>query len=119
MTIQPNINSAVVVKWNVEGAFVGVVTADIPQRLMDGSDDDRTLVFKTFLAARFLSCDGLYVERKFCGNTDVPQNEDLLGRTIDAYIHHTLLDSGKTLLLSDLQGMSSTLPMEMSTVLDD
>ena len=85
---------------------------------MDGSDDDRTLVFKTFLAACFLSCDGLYVERKFCGNTDVPQNEDLLGRTINAYIHHTLLDSGKTLLLSDLQGMSSTLLMEMSVLHD-
>jgi len=72
---------------------------------MDNADD-RTLLFKTFLAAPLLSCDGLYVERKFCGNTDIPQNGDRLGLTIDAYIHHALLDSGKTVLLSDLQGMT-------------
>jgi len=93
------------IAWNVKGAFVGTVTAQIPPKPMDNADD-RTLLFKTFLAAPLLSCDGLYVERKFCGNTDIPQNGDRLGLTIDAYIHHALLDSGKTVLLSDLQGMT-------------
>ncbi|KIM57257.1 hypothetical protein SCLCIDRAFT_130887, partial [Scleroderma citrinum Foug A] len=94
------------IAWNVKGAFIGTVTAQILLKSMD-NDDDCTLLFKTFLAAPFLSCDGLYVERKFCGNTDIPQNEDRLGLAIDAYIHHTLLNSGKTVLLSDLQGVIS------------
>lgn len=94
------------IEWNVNGTFVGKVTSNIPPRPADHSTDDRTLVFKTFLAAPLLSCDGLYEERKFCGNTDIPENEDPLGLAIDAYIHHALLDSGTTVLLSDLQGKS-------------
>ncbi|KIJ07093.1 hypothetical protein PAXINDRAFT_164631 [Paxillus involutus ATCC 200175] len=90
---------------NVNGTFVGKVTSNIPPRPADHSTDDHTLVFKTFLAAPLLSCDGLYEEQKFCGNTDIPENEDPLGLAIDAYIHHALLDSGTTVLLSDLQGI--------------
>ncbi|KAG6380424.1 kinase-like domain-containing protein [Boletus reticuloceps] len=93
------------ITWNVERTFIGTVEEAIPPKPMDGSEDNRTLLFKTFLAAPLLSCDGLYQERKFCGNTDIPQNEDRLGLAIDAYIHHALVDSGKTVLLSDLQGI--------------
>jgi len=92
------------IKWNVEQTFVGSVDEAIPLRPTDGLEDDHMLLFKTFLAALLLPCDGLYQERKFCGNTDIQQNEDHLGLAIDAYIHHALLDSGKTVLLSDLQG---------------
>ncbi|EGN92481.1 hypothetical protein SERLA73DRAFT_65663, partial [Serpula lacrymans var. lacrymans S7.3] len=91
--------------WNAKGTFVGMVTTEIPRKPTDGSEDDCTLLFKTFLAAPLLLCDGLYKERKFCGNTDITQNEDSLGLVIDAYVYHTLLDSGKTVLLSDLQGI--------------
>ncbi|EGO29472.1 hypothetical protein SERLADRAFT_405462 [Serpula lacrymans var. lacrymans S7.9] len=93
------------IKWNAKGTFVGMVTTEIPRKPTDGSEDDCTLLFKTFLAAPLLLCDGLYKERKFCGNTDITQNEDSLGLVIDAYVYHTLLDSGKTVLLSDLQGI--------------
>ena len=91
--------------WNVEHTFLGTVEEAIPPKPMGDLEDDCTLVFKTFLAVPLLSCDGLYRERKFCGNTDIPQNEDRLGLAIDAYIHHALVDSGKTVLLSDVQGM--------------
>ncbi|KAG6371337.1 hypothetical protein JVT61DRAFT_9711 [Boletus reticuloceps] len=82
---------------------------------MDGSEDDRTLVFEAFLAAPLLPCNGLYQERKFCGNTDIPQNEDRLGLAIDTYIHHALLDSGKNVLLSDLQGTIILFPCKNHT----
>ncbi|KAI6148839.1 hypothetical protein BKA82DRAFT_4329808 [Pisolithus tinctorius] len=85
--------------WNVGDAFVGTVATQIPPKPMD-ANDDHTLLFNSFLAAPLLECDGLYVKRKFCGH---------LGFAIDAYIHHALLDSGKTVLISDLQDASITL----------
>ena len=93
------------IKWNVEQTFVGTVDEVIPPKPTDGVEENYTLLFKAFLAAPLLPCDGLYQERKFYGNTDIPLNEDHLGLAIDAYVHHALLNSGKTVLLSDLQGV--------------
>lgn len=46
-------------------------------------------------------------ERKFSGNEEIAQNIDPLGRVIDAYVHHTLVDSLGDILLVDVQGKSS------------
>ncbi|KAI6103660.1 hypothetical protein F5141DRAFT_1007487, partial [Pisolithus sp. B1] len=94
------------IRWNVEGTFVGTVTVcDLPSKPTDGSEDNHTLLFKNFLAAPLLTCDGLYEEQKFAGNTDFAPNKDQLGIVIDAYIHHVVVDSGNTVLLSDMQGI--------------
>ncbi|KAI6167785.1 hypothetical protein EDD17DRAFT_1773326 [Pisolithus thermaeus] len=88
------------IRWNVEGTFVGTVTVcDLPSKPTDGSEDNHTLLFKNFLAAPLLTCDGLYEEQKFAGNTDFAPNKDKLGIVIDAYIHHVVV------LLSDVQGI--------------
>lgn len=57
-----------------------------------------------FLAAPLLTTTGLYEERKFSGSDEAGNNIDTIGRTIDAYAHHILVDSGGTFLMTDLQG---------------
>jgi hypothetical protein len=47
---------------------------------------------------------GLYVERKFSGSTTAGYSIDVVGSAMDAYAHHTLVDSNGALLLTDLQG---------------
>jgi Alpha-kinase family len=66
--------------------------------------DTRCLIWTTFLASPLVSKDTIKVERKFCGNQDIPDNTDTLGRIIDAFQHHVVVDSQKDILLCDLQG---------------
>jgi hypothetical protein len=90
--------------WNVDGAFIGTVT-DPEFSLTDSDSEDnvpRSLIFDTFLVAPYLP-KGVD-EMRFCGNEDVPDNQDVLGRAVDAFQHHALIDSGFTILLADLQG---------------
>ncbi|KAF8991418.1 kinase-like domain-containing protein [Cyathus striatus] len=65
------------------------------------------LIWPDFLITPLLPIGGAYQERKFCGNGDVVNNTDTLGRAVDAYIHHALVDSHSTFLLADIQGMIS------------
>jgi len=62
------------------------------------------LIFNTFLAAPLLATDETTEERKFSGNDEIASNTDPLGRAVDAYVHHTLVDSFGELLLADVQG---------------
>ncbi|KAG6884247.1 hypothetical protein C0992_006668, partial [Termitomyces sp. T32_za158] len=92
-------------RWNISGAFLGSVTSELPPPPQDDEMDTRSLVFKEFLAAPLLSTKGLYTERKFSGCNEAGDNGDLAGRVVDAYAHHVLVDSGGTLLMTDLQGI--------------
>lgn len=48
---------------------------------------------------------GLYTERKFSGSTMAGRSIDVVGSAMDAYAHHTLVDSNGAILLTDLQGV--------------
>lgn len=85
------------IRWNCTGAFIGEVD-DF------WLDDTSSLIFGTFLAAPFLDTSGVYKERKFSGSTAAGHSIDIVGSAIDAYAHHTLVDSNGALLLTDLQG---------------
>lgn len=76
----------------------------MPPAGADGSIDNRSLIFNTFLAAPLLATDETTEERKFSGNDEIASNTDPLGRAVDAYVHHTLVDSFGELLLADVQG---------------
>ena len=91
-----------VIRWNFKGAFIGSVFELEPEP-KKGEDDERSLVFMDFLAAPLLEINELQ-ERKFSGNEDIAHNKDPLGRMIDAYVHHTLVDSFGDILLVDVQG---------------
>lgn len=95
------------IRWNFEGAFIGTVEAsEIGPAPKEGEKDNRALIFTAFLAAPFIATTGLYTERKFSGGDEAGNNIDDVGRAIDAFAHHVLVDSMKSMVLTDLQGFS-------------
>ena len=72
-----------------------------------GEEDLRSLSFPTFLVAPLVATTGLYTERKFSGSDAAGNNLDEVGRVVDAYAHHVLVDSQGSYLLTDLQGLTS------------
>ena len=90
--------------WNCKDAFIGSVLklAAAPNQ---GEVDERSLVFMNFLTAPLLEINSETEERKFSGNEDIAHNKDPLGQMIDAYVHHTLIDSFGNILLVDVQGV--------------
>ena len=92
-----------VIRWNFKGAFIGSVFELEPEP-KKGEDDEHSLVFMDFLAAPLLEINELQ-ERKFSGNENIAHNKDPLGRMIDAYVHHILIDSFGDILLVDVQGV--------------
>ncbi|TFK37946.1 hypothetical protein BDQ12DRAFT_606691, partial [Crucibulum laeve] len=95
-----------VIKWNLP--FFGTLldhsaVADI------NTLHSRSLLWKDFLVAPLLIIGGEYKEIKFSGTEDFSPNTNVIGQTINTYVHHTLIDSGGTLLLADVQGDSTYL----------
>ncbi|KAG1895860.1 uncharacterized protein F5891DRAFT_1193674 [Suillus fuscotomentosus] len=80
-------------KWNIVGAFIGKLTDLLPPAPTDGTDDNRSLLYDVFLATPLLPSGALYREVKFSGNEQPGNNEDMIGRVVDAYSHHVLVDS--------------------------
>jgi hypothetical protein len=73
-----------------------------------GATDNRSLIFSDFLAMPLLDLNSNTKERKFSGNEEIAHNIDPLGRVIDAYVHHALVDSLGDILFADVQGRSFT-----------
>ncbi|KAK7690806.1 hypothetical protein QCA50_005906 [Cerrena zonata] len=99
-----------VIRWNVENAFIGELIDPIePDPLLSGTseEDNRTVLHDTFLAVPLLNRGSLYTEVKWCGSLDITNHQDTLGQTIEAYIHHALVDSDHEWLLADIQGITS------------
>lgn len=92
-------------RWNVDGAFVGVLETALPPPPANQDDDNRSLVYSTFLATPLLSSGPSYKEEKFSGNMEVGNNSGSIGNAVDAYAHHIVVDSLGTVLFVDLQGM--------------
>ncbi|KAF9231626.1 kinase-like domain-containing protein [Melanogaster broomeanus] len=92
------------IRWNFDGAFIGKLVNPLPP--VSSTDvDNRTFLWTLFLATPLLLNGSGYKEVKFSGNLDVGNNHDVLGRVVDAFAHHVVCDSDKTVLLSDLQGV--------------
>jgi len=95
----------IAIRWNSQDAFLGSVdSADIGTPPAEGEEDNRALIFSDFLATPLLSTAGLYTERKFSGSNEAGDSVDDIGRAIDAFAHHVLVDSHGSFLLTDLQG---------------
>ena len=100
---QSGLQYLLVAHWNFKGAFIGSVL-ELVGAPDEGEVDERSLVFMDFLAAPLLEINDETTERKFSGNEDIAHNKDPLGRMVDAYVHHTLIDSFGDILLVDVQG---------------
>jgi hypothetical protein len=96
--------------FNVANAFVGHVIDLHPIPVED--EDLRSLIFTGFLAAPYMTTNGIYKERKFCGNDGVPASEDTddVALLVSAFAHHVVVDSHGEYLLTDLQGVVSPGP---------
>ncbi|EIM92067.1 uncharacterized protein STEHIDRAFT_136098 [Stereum hirsutum FP-91666 SS1] len=90
--------------WNADEAFLGkVADSNIQKGSKDASDpDERSLLWPMFLATPLIPDS--YQEVKFSGNEQWEGNSTVVGRVIDAYAHHTVLDTAKEYLFVDLQG---------------
>lgn len=93
-------DSILEIKWNFAGAFIGCATD-----VFLSDQDDKSLNYSTFLAAPFLDIKDLGEERKFSGNEEIAKNTDPIGRVIDAFVHHALVDSYGDILFVDVQGV--------------
>ncbi|KAH6885541.1 kinase-like domain-containing protein [Coprinopsis sp. MPI-PUGE-AT-0042] len=92
------------IRWNYEGAFLGKVV--YLSDSLTSHLEKASLVYETFLAVPFLERTAhLHEERKFSGAREAGANPDVLGRWMDAYAHHVLLDSMGYIVLTDLQGL--------------
>lgn len=89
-------------RWNVNNAFVGKLDVPILPSVTD--EDNRSLLFTTFLATPLLPSGPSFKEQKFSGNTEVGRNSGTIGQAVDAFAHHVVVDSQKTCVFADLQG---------------
>jgi len=102
-----------VLRFNAAEAFIGTVLIDIedpPTQNEDAApedevDDRRTLVYKTFLAAPYVPHGDGYLEQKWSGTDQAGDNTSHIGCVMDAFAHHTLVDSNQTAVVVDLQGI--------------
>ncbi|EDR06692.1 uncharacterized protein LACBIDRAFT_328608 [Laccaria bicolor S238N-H82] len=92
------------IHWNFQDAFIGDVSSGMLPCPDIGEEDLRSLSFLTFLAVPLITTTGLYTERKFSGSDAAGNNLDEVGRIVDPYAHHVLVDSQGSYLLTDLQG---------------
>lgn len=91
-------------KWNVDGAFLGELEVAVPRAPVNSDDDDRSLLFSTFLAVAVLPSGLLYTEEKFSGNVEAGKNSGSIREAVDAFAHHVVVTSQGTVLFADLQG---------------
>ena len=75
-----------------------------PQSPDANAADERAVLFRTFLASPLIKKSSGYNEKKFSGALQIGHNSTVIGRAVDAFAHHVLLDSLRTCILVDLQG---------------
>ena len=104
-------------EFNANGAFMGKLTKNIDPPPADGEFDNRSLIYNTFLATPLLPFGKPgYVEDKWSGTNQTGDNQTSIGRVLAAFAHHSVVDSNKTCLLVDLQGLVS--PAGAITLID-
>jgi len=86
------------------GAFLGLAVNELSGPPDNGEPDTRTIVYRTFLAAPYIAPADGFVEQKWSGTNQAGDNKDHIGVVIDAFAHHSLIDSNYTAVLVDLQG---------------
>jgi hypothetical protein len=92
--------------FNAEKVFKGTVIVDICGRPTDNVDDIQPLIYKMSLAAPYTPSGDGHIKEKWSGTNQAGDNSGQLGIVMDVFTHHSLIDSGYTTVIVDLQGMS-------------
>ncbi|KIJ56267.1 hypothetical protein M422DRAFT_107705, partial [Sphaerobolus stellatus SS14] len=87
-------------KWNVDGAFVGILEKG--QELNISDDSITSLLYTAFLVTPVLPKGKII---RFSGTFDVGDNTDKVGKWVDTYAHHVVIDSQYSLCITDIEGM--------------
>ncbi|KAF8503873.1 hypothetical protein JB92DRAFT_2739215, partial [Gautieria morchelliformis] len=87
-------------KWNADGAFLGMLVDKLPD-LPAEQHSNQSLIWNVFLAVPLLEPGAS--ERKFSSNRDTSGNSDYLGIWINAFAHHTVVDSMGEYVFVDIQ----------------
>ena len=95
------------IRWNP--VWVGVINEDnMTQERNIANSKERAFLWNAFIAAPLLDLPLEQVDNhrevKFAGNSDYDPNTTVIGRIIDAYIHHSVVDTQGLILLADVQG---------------
>jgi hypothetical protein len=70
--------------------------------------DNRSLIYGTFLATPLLPFGKPgFIEDKWSGTNQTGDNETAISRALAAFAHHSVVDSNRTCVLVDLQGLVS------------
>lgn len=96
-------NHVIDLRFNAENAFLGTAIDEVPGPPENGADT-RTIVYQTFLAAPYIASTEGFNETKWSGTNRAGDNKDSIGIIIDAFAHHSLIESQFTAVLADLQG---------------
>jgi hypothetical protein len=91
-------------QFNTTGAFLGMAVDKVANHPKESEPDPRTILYETILAAPYISILDGFSERKWLGTNQAGDNKNCFGAVIDAFAHHTLIDSNSTAVLVDLQG---------------
>jgi hypothetical protein len=91
-------------RFNAAGAFIGTTIDKVPDHPQSNEADARTLVYPKFLGAPYIALTDGFIEQKWSGTNQAGDNKDPIGIVIDAFAHHSLIDSNHTAVLVDLQG---------------
>ena len=99
-------------RFNAAGAFLGKLDFyDIPEDPLPGVLDIRSMFFNSFLATPLLNLPPLPRELRITDKFGISQDEDkdTLIQAINAFTHAMYEDSDKTILVTDIQGMSANI----------
>ena len=97
-------NDFIDLQFNAADTFLGTAIDEVADHPKEGEPDTRTIVYRTFLAAPYIARADGFIECKWSGTNQAGDNKDPVGIAIDAFAHHTLINSNYTAVLVDLQG---------------
>ncbi|KAF8514687.1 kinase-like domain-containing protein [Hysterangium stoloniferum] len=89
-------------RWNTEDTFIGNLIDEVEDTTNFSESCEPTIHWNAFLAVPLLPKPTRKV--KFSGNTEAGNNMNRLGMYVDAFAHHTVIDSVGEFIFADLQG---------------
>jgi hypothetical protein len=78
------------------------VVDDVPNTPDDGEANMQTVIYKSFLVAPYIAVGEGFCKQKWSGTNQARDNKDFIGVFIDAFTHHSLVNSNFTAVLVNL-----------------
>jgi len=93
-------------RYNADGAFIAELYGSVMYDPLPGETDTRSLPYTTFMAAPLTDFPPNSYELGFTNKDGMGVRDDETTRLMEAFAHATVIDSGETILVADIQGNS-------------